>query len=80
MKRSKHGSGQTEKGDMVLIALPPDETALANSALWHFEGMETTISKVKSVKTFVYYELDGVKSKYGVPYGLLKDWLIKVKE
>lgn len=74
------GAVNLKKGDLVLISLPPHETALANSALWHFEGMETTISKVKSVKTFVYYELDGVKSKYGVPYGLLKDWLIKVKE
>lgn len=74
------GAVKLKKGDMVLIALPPDETALANSPLWHFEGMETTISKVKTVKNYIYYELNGVKSKYGVPYGLLKDWLIKVKE
>lgn len=68
------------KGDRVLISLPPNEHSLGNSALWHFEGMETTISKVKTVKNYIYYELDGVKSKYGVPYGLLRDWLIKVKE
>ena len=74
------GAVNLNKGDMVLISLPPNDVSLRNSALWHFEGMETTIRKVKSVKTFVYYELDGVKSKYGVPYGLLKDWLIKVKE
>lgn len=74
------GAVNLNKGDMVLISLPPNEHSLRNSALWHFEGMETTISKVKSVKNYIYYELDGVKSKYGVPYGLLKDWLIKVKE
>ena len=67
------------KGDKVMVSLPPNEVSLQGSPLWHFEGIETTIRKVKHVKSYVYYELDGVKSKYGIHYGLIKDWLIPVR-
>lgn len=68
-----------KKGDRVLISLPPSEHTLQGSALWHFEGMEATISRIKSVKSYTYYELDGAVSGYGIPFGFVKDWLIKVR-
>ena len=66
------------EGDKVLVALPPaiKENTLRNSPLRQFDGMSTTIRAVKHVKSYAYYELNGMVSKYGVPYAFTRDWLI----
>ena len=73
------GAVRLQQGDKVMIALPPHESSLAHSALWHFEGVEAIITRVRSLKNGTYYELSGVKSKHGTHYGLCRDWLIKMR-
>lgn len=68
-----------KEGSKVMVALPPKEGTLSNSPLRQFDGMSTTIRAVKHLKSYAYYELNGMVSKYGVPYAFLKEWLIEMR-
>jgi hypothetical protein len=78
-RRPKMSNGRLSIGDNVMISLPHHEKSLGASPLLHFEGVETVIRRVRVVSNGTYYECSGVKSKYGVHYGLLSDWLIKMR-
>ena len=66
-------------GDEVLVHIP-DEDREAHSPVVKYHGERMVVSSKKLMRrgAYAYYYLAGAKSKYGVPYAFVKDWLIKI--
>lgn len=76
-------------GDRVQLEIPSRHMDEAPPGLRAFDGCEFEISRIVVVghgrnvpgsMRGVYYELDGCVSAEDVPYGLIKDWLVPVRE
>lgn len=70
-------------GDNVRIMLDPNEQMQSNRGVWEHQGEEHKITRRRVIayglgKTTrgVYYELEGVQSEMGVPYGFLEEQLV----
>lgn len=68
-----------EKGEVVQINLPGNTDAVVREMLY-FDGKITTIEEVvrKSNVPLDQYILKGCKSKRGMPFFFLEEWLERV--
>ena len=76
-------------GDRVQLCLPLNWLAYMPQGLIEYDGCVFEISRIVLVGhgrntpgslKGSYYELDGCVSEKGVPYGVIKAWLIPVRE
>ena len=71
-------------GDMVLLQLGVDGRKYAPKGLKRWDECRFQVSKVKRMMIganyYVYYELQACKSPYGIPYSIMDEWLIKMRE
>ena len=72
-------------GDSVIVVLDPNEQIQSNRELWKYQSQEHRISRRKVISygrggctRGVYYELDGVVSEMGVPFGFLEEQLVSI--
>lgn len=66
-------------GDAVMLLFGPD-TLGATPELRQMEERIFYISKVRTISTHAVYELEGCKSKAGVPFTIMADWLMPYNE
>ena len=66
-------------GRVVIVSIPPED--LPNNPVAIFQGQKMRIANrvMPSRATQPYYELVGAESRYGTPYGFLRDWLIPIQ-
>ena len=76
-----------EVGNKVRINLNAGEQIHSIQEVWKYQGCEAKISRRKILacgkvgqQRGTYYELQGVKSKMGVPFGFLEDQLVLVND
>lgn len=66
-------------GREVIVSIPPNE--IEGNPIGKYDGMTMEIATRRtfnhSDKT--YYELVGAVSKYGVPYGFIREWLLPTR-
>lgn len=74
-----------EVGNKVRVNLNAGEQIHSNQEVWNFQGVETTISRRKIIeygpsglRRGTYYELEGVKSRMGLPFGFLEEQLMLI--
>lgn len=79
------------KGDLVRIFIPAEACrtiAINNTLAKKYNNVIGVVSKVKNIyrpddptaKAGTYYELEGITSDSGVPYGFDSSWVSKVEE
>lgn len=69
-------------GDEVVLVLPLIHEGVRGD-MKKYDREVVTISKVKTIygnKGGSYYELFGVKSRKGIPYAFLPEWLVPIGE
>ena len=66
-------------GDKVALVIPYSDRA-GSIEIREFNRHQFTISKVKRTKLGYIYELEGVKSKMGIPFSFMAEWLLPVEE
>lgn len=71
-------------GDEVVLVLPLIHEGVRGD-MKKFDRQVVTISKAKTIyglnnKGGSYYELFGVKSRKGIPYAFLPEWLVPIGE
>ena len=71
-----------EEGQKVIITLNPNEQTQSNGEVWKHQGEQHVVAKRKVIaygrtgkQRGAYYELEGVVSDMGVPFGFLEDQL-----
>lgn len=72
-------------GDLVMVVLP-EPLDKSTKPVWKYHHERLVVKKKKPVcgyrshyaDSLFYYELYGAESKYGVPFGFLADWLVKL--
>lgn len=76
-----------EVGNKVRINLNAGEQIHSIQEVWDFQGVEARVTRRKILaygkvgqQRGTYYELQGVKSKMGVPFGFLEDQLVLVND
>ena len=76
-----------EVGNKVIIMLNPNEQIHTHQEVWQYQGQEAKVSRRKilaygrgGTSRGTYYELEGVKSKMGVPFCFLEDQLLPAYE
>lgn len=64
-------------GDKVLVVIPLEERG-THLPIIKYNNREMIITRRKPIGRLrtPYYELEGAKSEYGIPYAFVKDWLI----
>lgn len=72
-----------EVGDLVKVALNPGGQIGSADEVWKYQGATKKISRRKTVyygkgnhQLGIYYELEGVTSNMGVPFGFLEEQLV----
>lgn len=79
------------KGDLVKIYIPAEacrSIAINNTLARKYNNCVGVVSKIKtfyrpddpSAKAGTYYEIEGITSDSGVPYGFDSSWVSKVEE
>ena len=75
------------EGDRVKIMIPTNEQIPATKEVQAFHGHEAAISRKKVIRygrgnstIDVYYELEGVCSKMGIPFAFREEQLVPVAE
>ena len=70
-------------GAKVMVALDHAEQIPTNKQLWEYQGQERVISRRRIIAygrggctRGTYYELKGVVSEMGVPFGFLEEQLV----
>lgn len=66
-------------GDAVMLLFGPDALGVTPE-LRQMEERIFYVSKVRTVNTHAIYELEGCKSKAGVPFTIMADWLMPYNE
>ena len=66
-------------GDKVTIVIPPLDRCGSFELRKKFNGKSFYIENVKMLRGGNLYRLHGVKSKFGIPYTFLRDWLQPVE-
>ena len=66
-------------GDKVTIVIPPLDRCGSFELRRKFNGKSFYIEHVRTLRGVYLYRLHGVKSRHGVPYTLLRDWLQPVE-
>ena len=66
-------------GERVKLNIPFTDRS-GSRELTEFNGRTFEVSAVRSVKLGYIYELKGVKSKMGVPFSFVSDWLVPMGE
>lgn len=66
-------------GDKVTIVIPPLDRCGSFELRKKFNGKSFCIEHVRTLKGVYLYRLHGVKSRFGVPYTFLRDWLQPVE-
>ena len=68
-------------GDKVLVHIPAEDR-INHRCLMQYHEQTMKIADRRSIRrsknNYVYYELVGAESKYGIPYGFIKEWLIQL--
>ena len=64
-----------KKGDLVLLTLASPGTVGITTGLMKFKDRKFRISRVRTVRHHVYYELNGCVSGEGIPYAVTADWI-----
>ena len=74
-----------EVGNKVRINLNAAEQIHSIQEVWKFQGQEARVSKRKILaygingsRRGTYYELEGIKSSMGLPFGFLEDQLVLI--
>ena len=72
-------------GNKVLVTIAPNEQIPTNSEVWKYQGQERVISRRRIIAygrggctRGTYYELEGVNSDMGVPFGFLEEQLVQI--
>lgn len=65
-------------GDRVKLDIPFTDRAGSNE-IKRFNGNNFEVSKVTRLKLGYVYELKGVKSKMGIPFSFVSDWLVPLE-
>lgn len=66
-------------GDKVTIVIPPMDHCGSFELRKKFNGRSFYIEHIRNLRGVYLYRLHGVKSKMGVPFTLLRDWLQSVE-
>ena len=66
-------------GEKVTLAIPFTDRS-GSQELAAFNGHTFEVSSARSTKLGYIYELKGVKSKMGVPFSFVRDWLVPKEE
>lgn len=74
--------GLLNVGHRVMLMIPPDEPNIPGD-MWKHNEECFDISKVRMVRgckerSYIYYELKGLNSNWGVPFGVLPEWLYNI--
>lgn len=76
-----------EVGNKVRVNLNAGEQIHSIQEVWNYQGHEAKISRRKilaygkvGLQRGTYYELEGVKSRMGVPFGFLEEQLILIND
>lgn len=79
---------EVRKGDKVVLRLKPHVSAIGiTPELRAFDGSTFRVKRVKQIKAKqeharvvygIYYELRGCESALGVPFSILREWLLPV--
>lgn len=76
-----------EVGYKVRIKLDPNEQIHSAQEVWKFQGHEAKISRRKiiaygrgNMQRATYYQLEGVKSKMGVPFSFIEEQLMLIND
>lgn len=68
-------------GHKVMLTLPED-ARIQFHELKPYNGQTFTVKRIRYVPTRptakIYYELEGLESKAGTPYGVLPEWLYDI--
>ena len=65
-------------GHKVIVHIPQSErTAHAPLVKYHEQEMRIA-NRVTVSQNYVYYELLGAESDFGIPYAFVREWLIPV--
>lgn len=68
-------------GDAVMLLFGPEIMSLGvTPELRQMEERIFYVSKVRTISTHAVYELEGCKSKAGVPFTITADWLMPYNE
>ena len=68
-----------EVGDKVLLQMGVTAFSEAPKGLQRWDGCQFIVSRKKSVRNCVYYELKSCKSAEGIPYTILEDWIVPMR-
>ena len=64
------------KGTRVLLLIPKNAKTGSIVLEKKYNNKTYSVSKVHHTKIGTYYELEGLKSKHGIPYSFAREWLI----
>lgn len=71
-------------GDEAVLVLPKTHEGIRGDMRMHDREV-VTVSKAKTIygpdsQGYSYYELYGIKSRKGIPYAFLPEWLVPIGE
>lgn len=78
---SKEKTKYLSVGDKVLVHIPLEDR-VSHRAVAKFHGQELKVTFRKHIGrgrynyTYVYYQLAGAESDYGIPYSFVREWLV----
>lgn len=74
------GKTRFKVGDKVKVSIAPFDLYRTAQSVRTYNGKTAVVSKVMTTIRGAaedYYELEGITSKYGIPFNFCGDWLVK---